>query len=122
MSERRNVGSIVGGGILILLGLLALMGQGFPGFNFLGAFWPLIIVGVGAMFFAGMFLGGKSASGLAVPGSIITGIGLMLFVQNLTGYWESWSYGWTVILISVGLGVFLMGVYDGNGMHPGSVR
>lgn len=114
MSERRNVGSIVGGGILILLGLLALLGQGFPGFNFLGSLWPLIIVAVGVMFFVGMFLGGKSAAGLAVPGSIITGIGLMLFVQNLTGYWESWSYGWTVILISVGLGVFLMGVYDGN--------
>jgi hypothetical protein len=66
------------------------------------------------MFFVGMFAGGKSVSGLAVPGSIITAIGLMLFYQNLTGHWESWSYGWTVILMSVGLGIFIMGAYGGD--------
>jgi hypothetical protein len=113
MSERRG-GSIVGGSILILLGILALLAQGFPGFDFPGFVWPLIIIAIGAVFFVGMFAGGKSAAGLAVPGSIITVIGLMLFVQNLAGYWESWSYGWTVILISIGLGIFIMGVYAGN--------
>jgi hypothetical protein len=51
---------------------------------------------------------------LAIPGSIITTIGLMLFYQNLTGHWESWSYGWTVILMSVGLGIFIMGLWGQN--------
>ena len=32
-----------------------------------------------------------------------------MFLQNLTGYWESWSYSWTVILVLVGLGIFIMG-------------
>jgi hypothetical protein len=37
-----------------------------------------------------------------------------MVLQNLTGYWETWSYGWTVILFSVGLGIFIMGAYNGN--------
>jgi hypothetical protein len=38
----------------------------------------------------------------------------MLFYQNLTDHWESWSYGWTVILMAVGVGIFIMGAYGGN--------
>jgi hypothetical protein len=114
MSTRNNAGSIIGGSILILLGLLFLLAQGFPGFDFLGVLWPFIIIAFGAVFFVGMLAGGKPAAGLAIPGTIITVIGLMLLVQNLTGYWESWSYGWTVILIAVGLGIFLTGAYSGN--------
>ena len=111
---KRNTGSIVAGSLLILFGLLALLGQLFRGFDFWGKLWPFIIIGFGLMFFVGMLLGGKSVSGLAIPGSIITVSGLMMLVQNLTGYWESWSYSWTVILISVGLGIFIMGLYNGN--------
>jgi hypothetical protein len=114
MSTKRNNASIVGGSILILFGLLALFGQLFRGFDFWGRLWPFIIIGFGALFFVGMFLGGKSVAGLAIPGSIITVIGLMMLVQSLTGYWESWSYSWTVILISVGLGIFIMGLWTGS--------
>ena len=59
-----------------------------------------------------MFAGGKSLAGLAIPGTIISGIGLMMFFQNLLNHWESWSYGWTVILVLVGLGIFIMGLYS----------
>jgi hypothetical protein len=114
MTSQRNAGPLVVGALLILFGLLSLVGQIFRGFHFWDTFWPFIVIGVGAMFFVGMFAGGKSVSGLAVPGSIITAIGLMLFYQNLTGHWESWSYGWTVILMSVGLGIFIMGAYGGD--------
>jgi hypothetical protein len=114
MSSQRNVGTLVVGTLLVAFGMLALAGQLFRGFHFWSTFWPFIIIGLGAMFFVGMFAGGKSVSGLAIPGSIITSVGLMLFYQNLTNHWESWSYGWTVILISVGLGIFIMGTYGEN--------
>jgi len=114
MSIKRNTGSIIGGAILIVFGGLALLGQLFRHFDFWGTFWPFIVVSFGLMFFVGMFLGGKSTAGLAIPGAIITVIGLQMFLQNLTGYWETWSYGWTVILFSVGLGIFIMGAYNGN--------
>jgi hypothetical protein len=114
MSSKRNTGSLVGGSLLIIFGVLALFGRIFQNFNFWEKFWPFFIIGVGALFFVGMFAGGRSVSGLAIPGSIITTIGLMLFYQNLTGHWESWSYGWTVILMSVGLGIFIMGLWGQN--------
>jgi len=114
MSSQRNTGSLVGGSLLIIFGALALIGKIFQGLNFWGTFWPFFIIGIGALFFVGMFAGGRSVSGLAIPGTIITTIGLMLFYQNLTNHWESWSYGWTVILISVGLGIFIMGIWGQN--------
>ncbi len=114
MSTKRNNGSIIGGAVLIVFGALALLGQLFRHFDFWGTFWPFIIVGFGLMFFVGMFLGGKSVAGLAIPGAIISVLGMQMFLQNVTNWWESWSYGWTVILFSVGLGIFIMGAYNGN--------
>lgn len=114
MSSQRNAGALVGGSLLILFGLLALFGQIFRGFNFWNTFWPFFIIGFGLLFFVGMFAGGRSVSGLAIPGAIITTIGLMLFYQNISGHWESWAYGWTVILMAVGLGIFIMGLWGQN--------
>ncbi len=114
MSSQRNTGALVGGSLLVIFGVLALLGQLFRNFNFWETFWPFFVIGVGLLFFVGMFAGGRSVSGLAIPGSIITTIGLMLFYQNITDHWESWAYGWTVILMSVGLGIFIMGIWGQN--------
>jgi hypothetical protein len=123
MNVKRNSGVLVAGAIMIAVGLLALLGQLFRGLHFWSYFWPFIIVGVGALFFVGMLAGGKSMAGLAIPGTIIGGIGLMMFFQNLFKYWQSWSYGWTVILFLVGLGIFIMGLYAGNnGQRRSGVR
>ena len=115
MSSQRNTGALVGGSLLIIFGVLALLGKLFQNFNFWNTFWPFVVIGIGLLFFVGMFAGGRSVSGLAIPGSIITTIGLMLFYQNITNHWESWSYGWTVILMSVGIGIFIMGLWGQNG-------
>ena len=116
VTQRQNTGGLVGGAILIVLGLLFLAGQffNFQGWQYL---WPLFIVGIGCMFFVGMVAGGKSAAGLAIPGSILSTIGLLLVFQNLTGHWESWSYGWTIIIMAVGIGIFIMGAWSGNGQQ-----
>jgi hypothetical protein len=118
MSNKRISGSLVGGIILIALGLLSLFGQIFRGFPFLSYLWPFIIIGFGGLFFVGMLAGGKSMAGLAIPGAIISGLGLMMFIQNLTGYWQSWAYSWTVILVLVGLGIFIMGLYTEDTASP----
>lgn len=113
-TNRSNPGSLIAGAALIAVGLLALAGQLFRGFDFWGTIWPFFIIGAGALFFVGMFSGGRSAAGLAIPGSILVAIGSMLFLQNLFDRWESWSYGWTVILIAVGVGIYIMGRYTEN--------
>jgi hypothetical protein len=111
-TKPRNSASLAGGILLIGFGLLALLSQIFD--VDAGQLWPFIIIGFGALFFVGMVAGGKSTAGLAVPGSIISVIGLMLFFQNLTGHWESWAYGWTIILMSVGMGIYIMGWWSGE--------
>jgi peptidoglycan/LPS O-acetylase OafA/YrhL len=113
-TERSNVAALVGGTLLIAFGLLSLASQLFRNVVNWSYLWPLTVIIFGGLFFAGMFLGGKQVSGLAIPGSIITGIGLMLLFQNLTSYWESWSYGWTMIVIFVGAGIYLAGLYGNN--------
>jgi hypothetical protein len=113
-TQRSNLGTLIGGALLVGLGILTLFGQIFHNFHFWAYVWPSLIIGCGALFFAGMFLGGKSLAGLAIPGSIITVSGLVLFYQNLTGHWTSWSYGWTITLASVGLGIFIMGTYQAD--------
>lgn len=112
-TNRSNAGALIGGTLLIIFGILALAGQIFQGFNW-GFLWPFIVIGLGAMFFVGMFAGGRQVAGLAIPGSIIGGIGLVLLFQNITQRWESMSYFWTLIIMFVGVGIYIMGWYAGD--------
>jgi hypothetical protein len=50
------------------------------------------------------------APGMAVPASIIAGIGGILYYQNATGDFSSWSYMWTLIPGFVGVGSILAGL------------
>lgn len=111
--ERRS--SIVGGIVLILAGLFFLTVQFFPGLLSwldIGRQWPLLIVGIGGLFLLSALLGTPP---LAIPGTIVTGTGLILFYQNNSGDWSSWSFIWSLYPIFVGLGIFLMYVLQGNG-------
>lgn len=112
-TNRSNAGALIGGAILIAFGLLALAGQVFRGVNW-GFLWPFIIIAIGALFFVAMFAGGKQTAGFAVPGSIVGGIGLVLLFQNITNHWESMSYFWTLIIMFVGVGIYIMGWYGGD--------
>jgi hypothetical protein len=119
-NNRTNIGALVGGAVLVALGLMSLAGQFFSHLDFWSLIWPFFIIGLGALFFVGMFAGGKSVSGLAIPGTIIGMVGLMLFFQNITDHWNSWAYGWTVIVFSVGLGIYIMGWFGDNQEHRDS--
>lgn len=112
-TNRSNAGTLIAGAVLIGFGLLALAGNVFPIFDW-GAIWPLAIMGFGALFFLAMAAGGKQAAGFAIPGSIISGIGLVLLFQNITGRWESMSYFWTLIIMFIGVGIYIMGWYAGD--------
>jgi hypothetical protein len=97
--------------ILILIGAWFLAIQVFPNlrvwFN-ISFSWPLIIIGAGALLlFIGLLAG---EPGMAVPACIVSGIGGLLYYQNLTGHWESWAYAWTLIPGFVGAGVILSGL------------
>ncbi len=107
-----NRSSLVVGLLLVAAGLLFLADQVFH-ISITGFTWPLIIVAFGAAFFVGMVLGGKSLGGLAVPGSIISGVGLILLVQNTFNLWQTWAYAWALIICFVGIGLLIYGSYSG---------
>jgi len=109
-TNRSNVGALIAGTVLVAFGLLALAGQVFRNVDW-GFLWPFTIIIFGALFFVAMFAVGKQGAAFAIPGSIIGGIGLVLLFQNITGRWESMSYFWTLIILFVGVGIYIMGWY-----------
>jgi hypothetical protein len=67
--------------------------------------WPWIVMGVGLVFL--LFAVFTKTGDLAIPGSIISGIGAILYFQNVIGDWGTWSFAWTLIpgFIGIGLGL-----------------
>ena len=101
--------------------LLILLGAWFLALEFVLAFgdwmarfadWPMWIIGPGLIFMAAAIISG--VYDLMVPGSIITGIGLILHYQNTTNDYQSWSYAWALIIVFVGIGVFLANLFRGK--------
>jgi hypothetical protein len=106
MDNSRYSGRVIAALILISLGVMSLMGTGL--------LWPLFILVPGLLMLAGAFGGRAGAAALAIPGMITTGTGALLFVQNLTGYWNSWAYAWTLYGAFLGMGFMLMGQQFGD--------
>ncbi len=109
--EQSRRKSIALGLILVLFGAAFLVVQLIPGLQewlVLRSAWPLLIVGLGVAFLIfGIVIG---VPAMAVPASILGGIGLLLYWQNATGNWQSWAYAWTLIPGFVGIGIILAGL------------
>jgi hypothetical protein len=99
------------GTVLIMLGVLLLLEPLF-GFRLGAWLWPFFIIIPGMLFFVGMLIGGASAGPLAIPGSIVTTVGLLLFYQNTVNHFESWAYAWALIPAAVGIGVMIDGAWS----------
>jgi hypothetical protein len=112
MNRRRSLSF---GILLILIGGWFLAVQFFEPLedwfdNF--AEWPFWIIGLGLLFLVVAVVSGMT--GWAIPGTVISGIGGILYYQNYTNDWASWAYAWTLIIGFVGIGVFIMHLLDGN--------
>jgi hypothetical protein len=112
--------TIVLGLALVILGGLALIGR-FLSIDLLGLGWPLFVLGPGlALFAAGVAVGGMGGLGLAIPGGIVSMIGVVLAFQSATGLWSTWAYAWALIAPGgVGLAFVLYGLFTGQ---PGLAR
>jgi hypothetical protein len=98
-SDRR--GALTVGALLVLVGIAAIVLRqaGFDlGDEFLETGWPLFVIVPGlALLTASAFPAPPRGLGFAIAGSIVTSIGLLLFYQQSSGHWESWSYAWALI-------------------------
>ncbi len=113
MTRTRQTTTFVLGVALMVLGGIFLIAQLLGG-NFWAHFWPYPIIGIGLAFLSAMVNRGRGAGGLAIPGTIITTLGLVLFLQNSFGWWESWAFTWTFLVIAVGVGLWIMGYWNGK--------
>lgn len=98
-------GSLVAGIVLIVLGLLFLFFEVYPGLSArltLAESWPLIVVGTGA--FIGLVGWANSEPDTAIPACVVAGIVGILYWQSTTGDWGSWAYAWALIPGFSGIG------------------
>lgn len=78
--------------------------------------WPFWIIIPGGLIMAlGFRDTHHSNEGLVMFGSIVAVTGIILFIQNITGQWQSWAYAWALLFPgSIGLGQYLWGKRAGN--------
>ena len=99
-NQRIGFGLIIGGALLLLGTLLSRAGA---------ELWPLFILVPGLIFLAVAAFGPSGTASLFIPGSILTTLGLLFFVQVATDHFESWAYAWALIWGAVGVGLLLQG-------------
>jgi hypothetical protein len=123
VGTRDNRGSIVVGGILIVIGAIFLFVNVFR-IDF-GDIWPIIFFIIGAGLYLPVLLMARdrqNLAGLLIPGTILFGLGTIFFYNILSDNWGSWAYIWTLIPASVGLGLLLaarVGNWGGDTMKVG---
>lgn len=108
-------GNVLIGALLILLGIVFLIGELFN--IHIGQFiWPFFIIGPGVfLFLLSLMLDEETGKGLSGVGGLVTMVGLVLFFQNVTGYWATWAYAWALVApTSIGLGMFSYGLLKGK--------
>ena len=68
------------------------------------------------LFAAGVAVGGKAGLGLAIPGGIVSMVGVVLTFQSATGLWGTWAYAWALVAPGgIGLAFVLYGLLTGQG-------
>jgi hypothetical protein len=77
--------------------------------------WPMYTIGAGVLILLIGLLTGNP--GMAVPASIVAGIGGILYYQEVNRAYETWSYMWTLIPGFVGVGEILTGLLGDNTRH-----
>jgi hypothetical protein len=105
--------------MLLVIGLLVLaskpIGDWFAGLGIsqeLLAWWPAIAVILSGFFLVPAALPGPNRrlrAGMVIPGAFLAGVGGALLYTSLNDRWAAWSYLWTVVPASIGIGLYAAG-------------
>jgi hypothetical protein len=116
--SRQNRTQLALGILLVLAGLLYILAPRFPALQAWTRIqfqWPFYVVGAGVLILViGLLTGAPS---MAIPASIVAGIGGILYYQNMTSDWESWSFLWTLIPGFVGTGTIITALLGEDMRH-----
>ncbi|HUG33898.1 MAG TPA: hypothetical protein VMJ90_03945 [Anaerolineales bacterium] len=111
---RQNRSNLFLGVLLIAIGAWLVLTRQVPSLqefteNMTGAMWT---IGAGVLI---LLIGlVTNAPGMAVPASIVAGVGGILFYQDQVNDYSSWAYMWTLIPGFVGVGTILAGLLGEN--------
>lgn len=74
--------------------------------------WPLFVIIPGVILLTSSLIPKPPHGvGLAIAGTIVTTVGIVLFYQQSTGNWESWAYAWALVGPgAAGVGMTLYGL------------
>ena len=130
---------LIAGLLLLVIGLLVLASEPLTDFvRGLGVsddvlrWWPVLLVGLSLFFLVPSLVGRQHRrlrAGMVLPGAMLAGIGSALLYTSLDDRWAAWSYLWTVVPFSFGLGMYAAGwiadapafKWIGSGIAGGSV-
>ena len=104
-------GTIVVGMLLVLLGIYFLASEQLK--IDVGRYgWPIFVIAPGLfLLVVGLAIPHEGGLGAAIPGGIITAVGLVLAVQAATDTYASWVYAWALVAPgSVGVTLALYGL------------
>ena len=95
-------------------------------------YWPVLIVALSAFFIVPAFFGRQDRrvrAGMVIPGAVLACVGVALLYASVGDRWADWTYLWTVLPFSVGVGLYLAGwiadapafKWIGSGIAAGSM-
>ena len=120
-SERRRGGEVLAV-LLVGVGTILLLLRLFN-WHMSDDFWPSFIIVPGIALLASAMLAAKSSARvLAVAGAIVTATGLILLLQMLTDYYQSWAYAWALLPLSSGIALMAVGMRDDDAPLTASGR
>ena len=104
-------GSLVVGLLLVLLGIFFFASEQLK-FDAGQYGWPIFVIAPGVfLLLVGLAIPHEGGLGAAIPGGIITTVGLILATQAATDTYASWAYAWALVAPgSVGATLFLYGL------------
>ena len=116
--SRRNRTQLVLGILLVAIGIFYFVAQQNPSLRAWTQIqfqWPFYVIGAGLLILiVGLLTGAPS---MAIPASIVAGIGGILYYQNRTGDWTSWEYLWTLLPGFVGVGTLIVALLGEDTRH-----
>jgi uncharacterized membrane protein YjfL (UPF0719 family) len=79
-------------------------------FHVIDVLWPFFVIGPGLLLMMPAYKSTEaqqsSFSFLAVPGAMVTAVGVLLFAMNITNHFEAMAYAWTLV---IGAGIWGIG-------------
>jgi hypothetical protein len=98
--------TLIGAGIV----LLALRFFG----DLADSLWPFFIIVPGILLLALGAGAGWGSRAIVVAGAIVAGVGIILLVQQMTDYFQSWAYAWSLLPAFAGAGLLVYGYREGD--------